>query len=50
VIEAMTDLASNHYANVHRGAYTLSLEATEVFEEARRRSPASSAQPRPTRS
>jgi cysteine desulfurase / selenocysteine lyase len=37
VIEAMTDLASNHYANVHRGAYTLSIEATEVFEEARRR-------------
>jgi len=37
VIEAMTDLASNHYANVHRGAYTLSLEATAVFEEARRR-------------
>ena len=35
VIEAMTDLASNHYANVHRGAYTLSLEATEIFEAAR---------------
>jgi cysteine desulfurase / selenocysteine lyase len=35
VIEAMTDLASNHYANVHRGAYTLSLESTEVFERAR---------------
>ncbi|MEX2654119.1 MAG: SufS family cysteine desulfurase [Acidimicrobiia bacterium] len=36
VIDAMTDLASNHYANVHRGAYTLSLESTEVFESARR--------------
>ncbi|MEX1043701.1 MAG: SufS family cysteine desulfurase [Acidimicrobiia bacterium] len=36
VIEAMTDLASHHYANVHRGAYTLSLESTEVFESARR--------------
>lgn len=36
VIEAMSDLASNHYANVHRGAYTLSLEATGIFEEARR--------------
>ncbi|MEX2423332.1 MAG: SufS family cysteine desulfurase [Acidimicrobiia bacterium] len=36
VIDAMTDLAANHYANVHRGAYTLSLEATETFEVARR--------------
>ncbi|MEX0756326.1 MAG: cysteine desulfurase, partial [Acidimicrobiia bacterium] len=36
VIDAITDLASNHYANVHRGAYTLSLESTEVFESARR--------------
>ncbi|MEX2278879.1 MAG: SufS family cysteine desulfurase [Acidimicrobiia bacterium] len=36
VIDAMTDLASNHYANVHRGAYTLSLESTEVYESARR--------------
>jgi cysteine desulfurase/selenocysteine lyase len=36
VIAAMTDLASNHYANVHRGAYTLSIEATETFELARR--------------
>lgn len=36
VIDAMTRIASEHYANVHRGAYTLSLEATEIFEEARR--------------
>ena len=36
VIEAMTELASDHYANVHRGAYTLSIEATETFEQARR--------------
>jgi cysteine desulfurase / selenocysteine lyase len=35
VIDAMSDLASNHYANVHRGAYTLSIESTEVFERAR---------------
>ncbi|MFP5332889.1 MAG: aminotransferase class V-fold PLP-dependent enzyme [Acidimicrobiia bacterium] len=35
VIDAMTRIASEHYANVHRGAYTLSLEATEIFEEAR---------------
>lgn len=37
VLAAMDDLAGNHYANVHRGAYTLSLEATEAFEETRRR-------------
>jgi cysteine desulfurase/selenocysteine lyase len=37
VLAAMDDLARNHYANVHRGAYTLSLEATEAFEETRRR-------------
>ena len=37
VIDAMTDIASNHYANVHRGAYRLSLEATEIFEDTRRR-------------
>lgn len=37
VVEAMTDLAYNHYANVHRGAYTLSIEATDVFEATRRR-------------
>ncbi|HSJ29265.1 MAG TPA: SufS family cysteine desulfurase [Acidimicrobiia bacterium] len=35
VIDAMSDLAANHYANVHRGAYTLSIESTEVFERAR---------------
>jgi cysteine desulfurase/selenocysteine lyase len=37
VLAAMDDLARSHYANVHRGAYTLSLEATEAFEETRRR-------------
>lgn len=37
VLDAMDDIASNHYANVHRGAYTLSIEATEIFEETRRR-------------
>lgn len=36
VLEAMDDLARHHYANVHRGAYTLSLESTEAFEECRR--------------
>lgn len=35
VLEAMDDFARSHYANVHRGAYTLSLEATEAFETCR---------------
>ncbi len=37
VIEAMADFASHHYANVHRGAYALSIEATERYEAARHR-------------
>ena len=37
VIEAMSDLYSSHYANVHRGVYQLSLEATERVEAARDR-------------
>ncbi len=37
VLEAMDRFARTGYANVHRGAYTLSVEATERFEEARRR-------------
>ena len=37
VIDAMSEMASDHYANVHRGAYTLSLEATGIYEETRRR-------------
>lgn len=37
VLAAMDDLARNHYANVHRGAYTLSIEATEAYEHARSR-------------
>ena len=37
VIEAMTDYYYRHHANVHRGAYTLSAEATEMFEEARKK-------------
>ncbi|MEX2624499.1 MAG: SufS family cysteine desulfurase [Acidimicrobiia bacterium] len=35
VIQAMADFASTTYANVHRGAYRLSLESTERFEAAR---------------
>jgi len=37
VVEAMSDYYYNHHANVHRGAHTLSVEATELYEEARRK-------------
>ncbi len=35
VIDAVSDLYRNHYANVHRGVHTLSEEATDLFEGAR---------------
>lgn len=35
VLTAMDTFARRHYANVHRGAYALSLEATETYELAR---------------
>jgi len=35
VVEAMSDLYLRHYANVHRGVYQLSLEATEMLEAVR---------------
>lgn len=35
VLEAMETFVRTSYANVHRGAYTLSLEATEAYEAAR---------------
>lgn len=35
VLDAMADIYRNSYANVHRGAYTLSHEATEAYEAAR---------------
>ena len=35
VLDAMDDLYRNHYANVHRGAYTLSEESTAAYEGAR---------------
>jgi cysteine desulfurase/selenocysteine lyase len=35
VIDAMSDLYSAHYANVHRGVYQLSLEATDMVEAVR---------------
>jgi cysteine desulfurase / selenocysteine lyase len=37
VVEAMSDLYLRHYANVHRGVYQLSLEATEMLEAVRDR-------------
>ena len=37
VLDAMIGIYRNSYANVHRGAYTLSQEATEAYEEARRK-------------
>ena len=35
VVEAMVDYYYNHHANVHRGAHTLSVEATQMYEQAR---------------
>ncbi|MDT8262801.1 aminotransferase class V-fold PLP-dependent enzyme, partial [Roseomonas sp. DSM 102946] len=36
VIEAMKEMMETAYANVHRGAYHLSEQATEAYEAARR--------------
>lgn len=35
IIEAVSNFYKNHNANVHRGIYTLSVEATEMLEAAR---------------
>lgn len=35
VLDAMDDYYRSHNANVHRGAYTLAIEATEAYEAAR---------------
>lgn len=40
VLEAMSRFYRQHYANVHRGLHTLSNEATEAYEGARRRTAA----------
>lgn len=37
VIDAIVDYYKNHNANVHRGVHTLSAEATEMYEEARKK-------------
>jgi cysteine desulfurase/selenocysteine lyase len=36
VIDAITDFYVNHNANIHRGVHTLSREATEAYENARK--------------
>ena len=35
VINSINDVYSNHYANIHRGLYTLSQIATDKHEDAR---------------
>ncbi len=35
-IEAVDDYVRRHHSNVHRGSHTMSAEATELYEEARR--------------
>ena len=37
VLDTMMEVYRSTYANVHRGAYTLSQEATELYEDARRK-------------
>ncbi len=37
VIDAMNEMYTRYYANVHRGIYYLSEKATELYEEARRK-------------
>ena len=37
VIDAIVDYYTNHRASVHRGVYPLTVEATELYEEARER-------------
>jgi cysteine desulfurase/selenocysteine lyase len=37
VIDAMSEFYSRHYANIHRGVYQLSADATRLYEEVRNR-------------
>lgn len=37
VIDAISDVYTNHYANIHRGVYDLSVEATELYEGVRKK-------------
>ncbi len=36
VIEAISRYLSTHYANIHRGAYDLSLESSRLYDEAKK--------------
>ena len=36
VIERVREVYENHYSNIHRGVHTLSMEATELFEDSLR--------------
>jgi len=35
VLKAMSDFALEHYANIHRGTYNLSMESTKLYEESK---------------
>lgn len=37
VVEAMSDYYANHNANIHRGVHTLAEEATQLYEDSRRK-------------
>jgi cysteine desulfurase/selenocysteine lyase len=37
VIQAMTDYYTSHNANIHRGVHTLAVEATALYEDARKK-------------
>lgn len=37
VIDAVVDFYENHYANIHRGIHVLSEEATEMYEESKKK-------------
>lgn len=37
VIDAICDFYSNHYGTVHRGVYNLAMQATELYNESRKR-------------
>ncbi|MCK5659521.1 MAG: aminotransferase class V-fold PLP-dependent enzyme, partial [Alphaproteobacteria bacterium] len=37
VIDAMTSVMTDHYANVHRGIYTFSSKTSVAFEDSRRK-------------
>ncbi|MBI2012799.1 cysteine desulfurase [Candidatus Curtissbacteria bacterium] len=37
VIDAISDAYQNHYANIHRGVYDLSVEATDLYEGVRKK-------------